>query len=93
MPDGTRLVLNFGATAVPHSPSERERWIDALTSTARPRLTMQDGLVTARKSWLLAQDNHDFDLAVADLADFRRIDAIGGARRTRIRRGENSALR
>jgi len=62
MPLGIRLVLNFGAIEVPHSPSARERWICALSSTARPRPTTQEGLVIARKSWLLAQESHDSTL-------------------------------
>lgn len=51
------FVLAFGWIAVPHSPSLRPRLVSKLNSTGLNGLTTPDGLATAAKSVLEADDS------------------------------------
>ena len=57
MPVGTMFVLAFGWIVVLHSPSLRARLVSRLSSTGLNGLTTQDGLATAEKSVLDADDS------------------------------------
>ena len=51
------FILAFGWIVVPHSPSLRARLVSMLNSTGLNALTTQDGLATAVKSVLDADDS------------------------------------
>src|SRR5919197_4211846 len=59
---GTMLVLSFGATPVPHSPSARVRVNCALASTGRTTSTTQAGDTAATRSRLPADEIQDSTL-------------------------------